>query len=159
MTLGDVLQGIWVNDVLWVAVVSSLLAQFLKPFTYYLRLGHFDWRYAAANGGFPSSHSAMVSSLATGVGLSQGFDSMYFAIATVLAMIVTYDASTVRREAGEHGRALNLIIAKLLSGEKITEVPFKEVLGHNRREVAGGVIFGIVVTLVWELLIQPSMLG
>lgn len=159
MTISDALQQLFANDVLWVAFISSLLAQFMKPFTYYIRLGEFDWRYAAANGGFPSSHSAMVSAAAVGVGLHEGFDSMFFAIATVVALIVTYDAATLRRQAGEHGRALNLIIAKLLSGESITDVPFKEVLGHSRREVAGGVIFGIAVMLLWELVIQPLFVG
>ncbi len=159
MTVGEAFQQIWANDVLWVAFISSLLAQFLKPFTYHLQLGEFDWRYAAANDGFPSSHSAMVSALAVGAGLTEGFDSMFFAIATVLAMIVTYDASNIRREAGEHGRALNLIVAKLLSGQSIREVPFKEVLGHSRREVAGGVVFGVLVMLAWKLLLQPWLLG
>jgi len=147
------------NDILWVSVIASTLAQFLKPFTYYFRLGKFNWSYIAANGGFPSSHSALVSALATGVGLSQGFDSIAFAIATGFAVIVTYDASGVRREAGEHGRAINVIIAEVLQGKEIGEERFKEVLGHSRVEVLAGVLFGVGIMLLWEFVIQPGFTG
>ena len=158
MRLLEVLTEAWRNDILWISIVASIMAQFLKPFTYWRRTGKFDWRHLAETGGMPSSHSAMVAALATGVGITRGFDSAYFAIATVLATIVTYDAGGVRRQAGEHGRALNMMIAELLSGETFDVKEFKEVLGHSRTEVVGGIIFGIAVMLFWKLLLQPAFL-
>jgi len=54
----------------------------------------------------PSAHSALVTSLATGVGQTAGA-SPEFAIATILAIIVMYDAAGVRQAAGKQARILN----------------------------------------------------
>ncbi len=150
-----ILRQLYSNDILWVSIFASSLAQFLKPLTYWWRTKEFDWHYISATGGMPSSHSALVSAMGTGLGLVYGFDSPYFAIVVVLSMIVTYDAQGVRRQAGEHARAINEIIAELLSGKEISEKEFQEVLGHSRMEVLAGVLFGIVVMLAWKLLAQP----
>lgn len=151
----SILRELYGNDLIWVSLFSSSLAQFLKPLTYWWRTKQFDWHHISETGGMPSSHAALVSALGTGLGLVYGFDSPYFAIAVVLSMIVTYDAQGVRRQAGEHARAINEIIAELLSGKEISEKEFQEVLGHSRVEVAAGVFFGIAVMALWKLLIQP----
>ncbi len=156
--IGAYLRDLWANDVLWIAILTSTLAQFLKPFTYWLRTGELDWHHLAETGGMPSSHSALVSAVATGVGIEQGFHSAYFAIAVVLAMIVTYDAAGVRRHAGQHAYVINQIIAELLSGHPIRETHLQEVLGHSRTEVAAGVLFGIAVMLLWKFALQPLWL-
>src|SRR5690242_7122630 len=116
LNLRQVLDQFWHADVLWLSIFASSFAQFLKPFVYKLRTGEFDWHQIAGTGGMPSSHSAMVSALATGVGLDYGFDSGVFAVATIFALIVTYDASGVRQQAGHHARAINMIVAELLTG-------------------------------------------
>ncbi len=151
----DWLRQLWANDILWIGVLSSTLAQFLKPFTYYLRTRSFDWRHIAAAGGMPSSHSALVSAVATGVAVEYGFDSPLFALAVAMTMIVTYDAAGIRRQAGEHARAINLLIAEALSGHQMAPRRFKEVLGHSRQEVAAGVVFGIAMMMFWKLVLQP----
>lgn len=155
----SILRQLYGNDIMWVSIFASSLAQFLKPLTYWWRTKEFDWHHISETGGMPSSHSALVSAMGTGLGLVYGFDSPYFAIVVVLSMIVTYDAQGVRRHAGEHARAINEIIAELLSGKEIGEKEFQEVLGHSRLEVAGGVIFGIAVMALWKLLIQPLLIG
>jgi acid phosphatase family membrane protein YuiD len=151
----SILYELYSNDIIWVSVFASSLAQFLKPLTYWWRTKEFDWHHISETGGMPSSHAALVSALGTGLGLVHGFDSPYFAIAVVISMIVTYDAQGVRRQAGEHARAINEIIAEMLSGKEISEKEFQEVLGHSRVEVAAGVLFGIAVMALWKLLIQP----
>ncbi len=143
------------NDVLWIGIVIMFLAQFLKPFTYWLRGQAFDWHHISATGGMPSSHAALTSAVATGVGLEQGFGSAYFAIAVALTMIVTYDAAGVRRQAGEQARAINVIIAEVLSGHPLERIRFREVLGHSRREVTVGILFGIALMVLWKLVVQP----
>jgi acid phosphatase family membrane protein YuiD len=151
----SILYELYSNDIIWVSIFASSLAQFLKPLTYWWRTKEFDWHHISETGGMPSSHAALVSSLGTGLGLVHGFDSPYFAIAVVISMIVTYDAQGVRRQAGEHARAINEIIAELLSGKEISEKEFQEVLGHSRVEVAAGVLFGIIVMALWKLVLQP----
>src|SRR5438105_14795261 len=118
-SIGEVLAQLWRADALWIALIAGSLAQFLKPFVFKVRTGDFDWHHIAGTGGMPSSHSAMVAAMATGVGLKDGFDSGAFAVAAVFAMIVTYDAAGVRQQAGRHARALNQIIAELLTGHPL----------------------------------------
>ncbi|WP_425623290.1 divergent PAP2 family protein [Brevibacillus borstelensis] len=55
----------------------------------------------------PSSHSAAVSSLATYVGLTKGWNSTHFSLAALFGLIVMYDASGVRRHAGETAIVVN----------------------------------------------------
>jgi len=151
----NLLNSLVANDLLWVSIVASTLAQFLKPFTYWARERVFDWRHIAEAGGMPSSHSALVSALATGVGLKAGFDSVPFAICIVLAMIVTYDAAGVRQQAGKHAYVINLLIAELLAGHPIEQNHLEEVLGHSRKEVLAGILFGILIMLLWKFAVQP----
>jgi len=73
-------------------------------------------------------------------------------------MIVTYDAGGVRRQAGQHARAINQMVAELLSGHPLEDIPMKELLGHSRIEVFAGILFGISTMLAWKLLIQPIFL-
>jgi len=135
------------NDVLWIGVAASLLAQLVKPFTYWLSSRKLDWRKMLSTGGMPSSHSALICAIATGVGIDHGFDSAYFAIATAVAMIVTYDAANVRRQAGFHARVLN----KLTAGANDESKPLKEELGHTWGEVTVGILFGMALAIVWKV--------
>jgi acid phosphatase family membrane protein YuiD len=109
-----------------------------------------DWTFAIlfGTGGMPSSHSALVTSLATAAGLRYGFDGAYFAIACVLALIVMYDARGVRQESGQHARIINRILREVMAGHSISEGELKELLGHNNVEVLVGAIVGVLYTLM-----------
>jgi uncharacterized protein len=54
----------------------------------------------------PSSHSATVSALATSVAMVEGFGSVAFGIAAILAIVVMYDAAGVRRWVGRQSIVL-----------------------------------------------------
>ena len=100
-------------------------------------------------GGMPSAHSALVTALAVSVGLTEGFDSHEAMIAVGFGTIVLADAATLRRAAGEQAALLNRIVDKLGGPEKFGAVKrLRERLGHSRREVVGGVFFGMAVAYV-----------
>ena len=61
----------------------------------------FNFRRIVETGGMPSSHSAVVTSLMTAIGMTQGFNSPLFAMSFVSGIIVMYDAAGVRRAAGK----------------------------------------------------------
>ena len=92
----------------------------------------------------PSSHSALVTALATGIGQTVGWSSTEFALATIFAVIVMYDAAGVRRAAGDQARVLNQII-ELFEDHQITEDRLKEILGHTPFQVLVGSILGVIV--------------
>ena len=97
-------------------------------------------------GGMPSSHSALVTGTASGVGLQLGFDDPVFALASTIAFIVMYDASGIRRSAGLTAAKVNQI-SKDNSNELSSETILKESLGHTKIEVLVGSIFGPIVAL------------
>jgi uncharacterized protein len=143
--MGGVFAGLLANRVLLGAVIAWTLAQAIKvPLNYLLRR-QWDWGLLFSSGGMPSSHTALVTGIAVGVGLKEGFSSSAFAIAAVLAAVVIYDATGVRRHAGDHARVLNLMIDELLTGHPLAEKELKEVLGHTPREVVGGLLLGVTV--------------
>ena len=80
------------NWVLIIPISAMVGVQLFKFLWQLLRHQRLDVATLFATGGMPSSHSALVTSLATAVGMEVGFDSTSFAVATVLAMIVMYDA-------------------------------------------------------------------
>jgi len=143
------MQGLWTNAALWVPVSAALVVQLLKPFVSWFRYGSFDVRAVLNAGGMPSSHSAMVSSLATVVGYEEGLDSPFFAISVVVALIVMYDARGVRQQSGMQARVLNRIVREFFSGQPISEQELKELLGHTGLEVLVGAILGILYALAF----------
>ena len=97
-------------------------------------------------GGMPSSHSALVTGTAAGVGLQLGFDDPVFALASTIAFIVMYDASGIRRSAGLTAAKVNQI-SKDFSNELSSENTLKESLGHTKIEVLVGSLLGPIVAL------------
>jgi acid phosphatase family membrane protein YuiD len=97
-------------------------------------------------GGMPSSHSALVTGTAAGVGLQLGFNDPVFALASTIAFIVMYDASGIRRSAGLTAAKVNQI-SKDNSNKLSSETTLKESLGHTKIEVLVGSILGPIVAL------------
>ena len=136
------------NRVLWSALIPWGLAQLIKLPLHFLLHREWDWSLLLSTGGMPSSHSALVTGAFFAVGLQEGFNSPLFAIAFVLAMIVVYDATGVRRAAGDHARVINLMIDELLTGHPLAEKELKEVLGHTPREVLAGIVLGLLMSFL-----------
>lgn len=141
--VGEILD----NQVLLIALCSSLTAQILKLFIELAQFRQLRFKIMFETGGMPSSHSALVSALATGIGLTQGWDTPQFAIATVFAFIVMYDAAGIRRAAGKQAKVLNQIMVEVFEEE---HDPLKELLGHTPAQVVAGSILGIL--LMWWFL-------
>ena len=97
-------------------------------------------------GGMPSSHSALVTGTAAGIGLQLGFNDPLFALASTIAFIVMYDAAGIRRSAGLTAAKVNEILRDNYS-ELSTETILKESLGHTKIEVLVGSFVGPIVAL------------
>jgi uncharacterized protein len=135
------------NRILLVAVAACLIAQVLKLIIDTIQNGKVSAKVLTTTGGMPSAHSALVTALATGVGLSLGWESAEFAIATIFAIIVMYDAAGVRQAAGKQARILNQMVEELFSEDhKFNEEKLKELLGHTPVQVIAGSILGIAIT-------------
>lgn len=133
------------NPVLLSALVSWLIAQVLKVLIELIIKRRMNWALLFQAGGMPSSHSALVSATALSTGLLYGFDSPIFSVAAVLAMIVIYDATGVRREAGRQAALINSIIEELSKGKIPPQGKLKEMLGHTPGEALLGTLLGLTV--------------
>ncbi len=141
------------NEVLICSLVSWFIAQVLKIPTYLLLEKQLNWRRFFGSGGMPSSHTSFVVALALMTGFTAGFQSVAFAIAFTLAVIVMYDAMGVRRETGTQAQVINEILRNVfVNGKPISDDDLKELIGHTPLEVLGGVIIGVLTTigfLIW----------
>lgn len=145
------MEGLTILDnwVLIVALAACLLAQALKLLVSLAQSRKIDVRSLVTTGGMPSSHSALVAALATGVGQKAGWASPEFAIATVFAVIVMYDAAGVRQAAGKQARILNQIVDELFQEKpEFNEDRLKELLGHTPFQVIVGSMLGILIACV-----------
>ena len=134
------------NAVLAWGLAACGLAQFSKLLFELIFKQRWRPSVLIETGGMPSSHSALVTGTAAGVGLQLGFDDPVFALASTIAFIVMYDASGIRRSAGLTAAKVNQIL-KDNSNELSSETTLKESLGHTKIEVLIGSILGPIVAL------------
>lgn len=145
MSLRDILLF---NPVLLSALTAWLIAQVLKVVIDLISEKRMNWGLLFQAGGMPSSHSAMVSATALSAGFIYGFASPVFSVAAVLAMIVIYDATGVRREAGRQAALINSIIEELSKGKFPPQGKLKEMLGHTPGEAFLGTLLGLLIGFV-----------
>ena len=132
------------NSVLFWSLLSCLLAQFLKIIFNFFSTGQIRFGIMFETGGMPSSHSALITGVTSGIGIQLGFDSPLFALAIALSLIVMYDASGVRKSAGIQAAEINNLSKKL---DPKSKVDLKETLGHTKLEVVVGSLLGPLITL------------
>jgi hypothetical protein len=94
----DTMNALFENHILIAAFLAWAIAQVSKTLYELIRERKLILSRLVSSGGMPSSHSALVTGLATATGRIDGLGSAMFAIAFVLAAIVMYDAAGVRRQ-------------------------------------------------------------
>ncbi len=155
------------NPIITVGLSSWLAAQVIKTILHAVRYRTFNPERIVGAGGMPSSHSALVFSVAIYTLRLHGFSSAEFAFATILAGIVIYDAMSVRYNAGLHAKELNRMrriidemddeISKL-SGSDDDDIDnladqkeLKEFLGHTPLQVLAGSLLGILISMAFPM--------
>lgn len=147
--LRDLIQ---LNPVLISALISWTVAQTLKVLLEFMRSQEWNWALLFRAGGMPSSHSAMVSATAHAIGLVWGFGTALFGLAAVFALIVIYDATGIRRQAGRQAALLNSLIEDISQGKLRQQRRLREVLGHTPGETLTGMLLGVsVAQILWWL--------
>lgn len=134
--------------ILTLPLLAGLSAQIIK---FFIKSNHqkFAFKNILAYSGMPSGHSAIIVSLATIVGLEEGFDSPLFAVSTILAIIVIRDALGIRRYLGEHGKILNILVTDLKTDKLLDEEypHLLEKIGHTPLQVLAGSTIGFLVSI------------
>ena len=133
---------IYVPFLLWFGI------QLFKLIYDLVKTKKFNFKRILGAGVMPSSHSAVVTSLATLIGKYEGVGTPIFALSFIVAFVVMYDACGVRRAAGKQAALLNkLVETPGLTGVQVSE-KLVEVLGHTPVQVIVGALIGIVAGLI-----------
>ncbi|MDF1522099.1 MAG: divergent PAP2 family protein [Trueperaceae bacterium] len=141
------------NTPLVAAVLASVAAQSIKVLLVLATERRWAPERLLETGGMPSSHSASVAALATAVGVTYGWAHPYFAIAAVFGSIVMYDATGIRRAAGQQAELINDLVEELahLFDEGFQPQALKTLLGHTYPQVVVGLVVGVATGLVVAL--------
>ena len=144
------------NFPLMLALLAWLIAQVSKfIITMIVSREDLSPKTLLSSGGMPSSHTAMVCALPTSVAITHGFASPLFAICCILSFIVMYDATGVRRSAGEQAKTLNQIIIHLLDEKEFPiNTTVKEILGHTPLQVLVGALLGIFLPIAVKFIFK-----
>lgn len=140
------------NKIMLATLLSWFVAQFLKFIIVFATENKVDFHRIVGSGGMPSSHSSSVATLTTCVGRVMGWGSVEFMICFVFGVIVMYDASGVRRAAGQHAAVLNKLIDSWAHhSDEFDNIELKELLGHTPLQVLLGGLLGVVVGLLFKI--------
>lgn len=121
--------------------------QLFKVLYEYFHEGKWDLKRFWGAGGMPSSHSAVVVSLATLIAKYVGIDNPLFALSSLFAFITMYDAAGVRRAVGEQAHILNQVVKKNKS-MNLGDI-LQEKTGHTPFQVATGALIGFIAGIIF----------
>lgn len=152
-------MAIFENTPLIVALFAIFFAQFVKIPIHFLLTRKLDLGLMTSTGGMPSSHSAAVTALTTAIAFEEGLGSPLFAIAAIFSVIVMFDATGIRYQAGQQAVIINQMRSdfqmfvsdikdwpKKDSDTKIQEL--KTLLGHKPNEVFFGALTGVLISVI-----------
>lgn len=140
------------NKALLAALTAWFTAQVIKIIINLIQEKKIDFALLMSSGGMPSSHSATVCSLAVMIMRICSASSIEFALASVFAFVVMYDAAGVRRAAGEQAKVLNRIVEDLAKGKtEYMEKNLKELIGHTPFQVMVGAVLGIIIGAIFPI--------
>ena len=130
------------------ALLAGLAAQALKVLIEWARTRRLNPLRFFDNGGMPSSHTAMVVTLTIGIAKYAGVSSSLFAVTCLFSLYFMFEAAGLRQEVGNQARVLNDLVDELRHTHHLDPKSLKELVGHTWGEVAGGFLFGLVVSAV-----------
>ena len=114
------------------------IAGCLKFVVNYIRFGN-KAKSLIGYGGFPSTHTTIMSSVVFLAGFHEGFASALFSVGLGTLLVLVIDAHGLRRKVGEQAMVLNI-----LQDEKV----LRERMGHSWGEICGGLVLGALLGFI-----------
>ena len=138
--MANIAPDLFANEIFLSILMAGAVSQILKIIIITVKHKQkFSFKDFIVTGGMPSTHSALVSSLAAIIFLEQGLSALFFVVLT-FSLIVLRDSMGVRRSVGEEGKA----IEKIAKYGRIKIDRFRYALGHTPVEVAAGLFIGFI---------------
>ena len=142
------------NRPLLAALAAAFITQFLKPFLLWPIERKFHAELFVSTGGMPSSHTSMVVALCTSILITEGVQSLAFAISLTFSLITMHDAMGIRRAAGKQAKVINdwsRILTQIQEDGQFTPENLKTMLGHSFMQVLGGTVIGLLAGFIITL--------
>ncbi|HET6348153.1 MAG TPA: divergent PAP2 family protein [Candidatus Krumholzibacteria bacterium] len=133
------------------ALVAGLSAQLIKVILHLIRTRQLNLLRFFDNGGMPSSHTALVTTLTIGVGRDAGMGSPLFAVTLLFSLYFIFEAAGLRQEVGNQARVLNELVDEMRQTHHLDRDRLKELVGHTWAEVFVGFLYGVAVAAVASL--------
>ena len=114
----------------------------LKFVINYLRFGK-RAKSLIGYGGFPSTHTTIMSSVVFLAGFQEGFATPLFSLGMGALLVLVIDAHGLRRKVGEQAQVLNT----LQDYKKL-----RERMGHSWKEICGGLVLGVLLGYAGSIL-------
>ncbi|TVX89406.1 divergent PAP2 family protein [Paenibacillus agilis] len=127
--------------------IAWFVSGVLKYLINYVRFKN-EAKNLIGNGGFPSTHTTVITTPTILVGLNEGFFSPIFGLAVAITYIVIIDATGLRIFVGQHAKVLNQLEYKDKK-EKL-----RERMGHTKVEVLGGLVLGVILGYILNIIFQ-----
>ena len=131
---------VYVISILTSYLIAVLLKASIISFTDHI----LELNKGFSNGGMPSLHTALISSLSAALLINRGFDEL-FLLSLVLTIIIASDAIKVRYNLGLQAEKLNSLLKK---NDKIPVVR-----GHKLSQVLVGALIGISSSIVVSIIL------
>ena len=136
-----------------VPFITIILTQIIKFIIESIQHKKLIWgRLLNGSGGMPSSHNAFVFSSTTLIGIKEKITSPIFALALIFSLIIMYDSMVLRLETENQAITINKLVDNLIKGDtKKSYDILKEEIGHKPIEVFCGIIFGILMGILFSI--------
>lgn len=138
------------SPIIIISFIAWFIAQSLKIFTSYNEDKKIKLSRFFNSSGMPSSHTSVIISATSTIGILYGFENPLFSLALIFSFIVMYDAAGVRYETGKQATLINFLVEEIKT-HKIGDVfhveKLKELIGHKPIEVLVGAVLGIAVSV------------
>ena len=115
----------------------------LKFVINYLRFGR-NAKTLIGYGGFPSTHTTILSSVVFLAGFKEGFATSVFSLGLGSLLILVIDAHGLRRKVGEQAKVLNRLQKDTILRER---------MGHSFLEISGGLFLGALLAYIGMIII------
>lgn len=144
------------NQILISVIIAWAGAQIIKTMIVLWMEKRLVLERMIGSGGMPSSHSSTVCALMISTAFIYSIHSFEFSISLVLALIVMHDAMNVRLETGKQAKILNAMIKdnQFNWDGKVFEQQLKELVGHTPTQVFCGALFGILVAVIVNIVVN-----
>ena len=136
------------REIYLVPIICGFLIQCLKVMLYSLVNKKINFFRLVQADGMPNLHSAVFSSLSTGIGIKYGPSSILFSLVATYSVIIIHDTMRLKGERGKQASILNRILSSLeLNDEKETRKAIR-VLQFRPFDVVSGGILGILIAFL-----------